>query len=127
MVVTIAVKLPEAVGWLDNRTVKVVAEAAMTVPAAPLESVTALLATVVSKPNPLMVSVIARAEMSVVALVTTGFTLATSIAVQLNTPLEATIAVRLPALGLVVNETVSDVAVAAVTVPTAPLLKVTVL
>ena len=127
MVVTIAVKLPEAVGWLDNRTVNVVAEAAMTVPAAPLESVTALLATVVSKPNPLMVSVIARAEMSVVALVTTGFTLATSIAVPLNTPLEATIAVRLPALGLVVNETVSDVAVAAVTVPTAPLLKVTVL
>ncbi len=36
-------------------------------------------------------------------------------------------AVRLPARGVVENETVSDVAVAAVTVPTAPLLKVTTL
>ena len=38
----------------------------------------------------------------------------------------ATIAVRLPALGLALKETVNVVAFALVTVPTAPLLKVTV-
>ena len=127
MVVTTAVKLPDAVGWLESLTVSVVAVATMIVPAAPLDSVTALLAAVVSKPKPLMVRVVARAARSDEALVTTGFTLATSTAVPLNTPLAATIAVRLPAFGLVENETVSEVAVAAVTVPIAPPLKVTML
>ena len=83
------------------------------------------MAAVVSKPNPLMVRVVARAERSVVALVTTGFTFATVIASPLNAPLVATIAVRLPALGFVVIDTVSDVAVEAVTAPIAPLLNVT--
>lgn len=41
--------------------------------------------------------------------------------------LVVTIAVKLPALGLVENVTISEVAVAVVTVPTAPLLKTTVL
>ena len=44
----------------------------------------------------------------------------------LDTPAVATIAVRLPALGLALKETVNVVAFALVTVPTAPLLKVTV-
>ena len=125
MVVTTAVKLPEVVGWLESRTLSAVAVAAMTVPAAPLLNVTTLLAAVVSKPNPLIVRVVARAERSVVALVTTGSTFATVIASPLNTPLVATIAVRLPALGFVVNDTDSDVVVEAVTVPIAPLLNVT--
>lgn len=44
-----------------------------------------------------------------------------------GTPLTVTIAVRLPALGFVENVTVSEVEVAAVTLPTAPLLNVTTL
>lgn len=43
------------------------------------------------------------------------------------TPLVVTIAVKLPAAGFVVKETVSAVAVARVTFPIAPLLKTTVL
>lgn len=43
------------------------------------------------------------------------------------TPLVVTSAVRAPAAGLVENDTESDVAVAEVTVPTAPLLNVTIL
>ena len=126
LVVTTAVKLPEAVGGLDILTVSVVAVAAVTVPDAPLLKLTVLLAAVVSKPKPEIVSVEARAEISATALVTTGFTKATCMAVPLETPFEATIVVRIPALGLVLIVTVSDVAVDAVTVPTAPLLKVTV-
>jgi hypothetical protein len=125
-VVTTAVKLPEAVGWLVSLTVSVAAVAAVTVPAAPLLKLTVLFAAVVSKPTPVIVSVVARAATSVTALVTTGFTEATSTAVPLVTPFDATIAVRLPALGLVLSATVSDVADAAVTFPIAPLLKVTV-
>lgn len=49
-------------------------------------------------------------------------------AVPLATPPEVMIAVKLPVLtGFVENVTVSDVAEALVTVPTAPLLKTTVL
>lgn len=48
-------------------------------------------------------------------------------AVPLATPFVVTIAVRMPAVGLEVIETVRAVAVALVTVPTAPLLKTTVL
>lgn len=53
---------------------------------------------------------------------------ATCTAVPLATPPEVMIAVKLPVLtGFVENVTVSDVAEALVTVPTAPLLKTTVL
>lgn len=49
-------------------------------------------------------------------------------AVPLLTPLVVTTAERLPATnGFVVKSTVNDVLVAALTVPTAPLLKTTVL
>ena len=61
-------------------------------------------------------------------LVTIGVTVATCTAAPLLTPSVVTTAVRLPAVvGLVENVTVSEVAVAAVTVPTAPSLKTTVL
>ena len=63
-----------------------------------------------------------------VLTVTTGITLATLTAVPLEKPFVVTTTVRLPAVvGFVENVTVSDVAVAAVTVPTAPLSKVTML
>ena len=45
--------------------------------------------------------------------------------VPLGTPLEVTIAVRVPAFGLVENVTDKEVAVAVVTVPMAPLLNLT--
>src|SRR5260370_28514528 len=75
-----------------------------------------------------MVSGVALAARLAVLLVTTGLAVATWTAAPLLTPLVVTTAVRLPAVaGLVLNVTVSDVAVAAVTVPTAPSLNVTVL
>ena len=49
-IVTMAVKLPAAVGLVENVTVKLVAEAAVTVPTAPLFSVTVLLPGVGSNP-----------------------------------------------------------------------------
>ena len=66
------------------------------------------------------------ARLAVLA-VTTGVIVATWTAVPLPTPSVLTTAVRLPAVGAVENVTVSEVVVAAVTVPTAPLLKTTVL
>ncbi len=56
-----------------------------------------------------------------------GRTVAICTAEPLLKELTVTTAVKLPALGLVENVTVSVVAVAAVTLPTAPLLNVTVL
>lgn len=62
-----------------------------------------------------------------VLLVTTGMTFATCTAVPLATVFVLTIAVKVPAAGFVEKEIVKAVAVADVTVPTAPLLNVTVL
>src|SRR5262249_53496486 len=60
--------------------------------------------------------------------VTTGVTVATCTADPLPTRVLVTTGVKLPALvGLVVNVTVSEVALAVVTLPTAPPLKTTVL
>lgn len=56
-----------------------------------------------------------------------GRTDATCTAAPLENELTVTVAVNAPAPGLVENVTVRAVAVAAVTVPTAPLLKTTVL
>lgn len=75
--VTIAVKLPAAVGLVENVTVKLVAVEAVTVPTAPLLRVTALLPGVVSNPNPLMATVVASAAKVAVLAVTTGVTFAT--------------------------------------------------
>jgi hypothetical protein len=126
-VVTTAVKLP-ADARVEKVTVSDVAVAAVTVPTAPLLNTTLLFPAVVLKPNPLMTNVLAVRESVVVRSVTVGITVATCTAEPLFTLFVVTIAVKLPAeVGFVVNEMVSDVAVAEVTVPTAPLLNATVL
>ncbi len=127
LVVTMAVMLPTVVGRVVKFTVNVVAVAEEIVPTAPLLRVTALLDDVVSKPKPLMVKVVKPAAWLAVLLVTTGITEATWTAEPLGTPLTVTTAVKLPAFGAVENVTVSEVAVAEVTAPTAPLLNVTTL
>ena len=128
MVVTTAVKLPVEVGLVLYVTVSEVGVAAVTVPTAPLFNTTVLLPKVALNPNPPIITVVAVTEALVVLLVTTGLTVATCTAVPLLTPPTVTIAVKLPAeVGLVEKVTVSKVAVADDTVPTAPLLKVTVL
>src|SRR5262249_29376199 len=79
-------------------------------------------------PEPLIVTVLALAAKLVVLLVTTGVTEATCTAAPLLTLLVTTTALKMPAVvGFVEKVTVSEVAVAAVTVPTAPSVKVTVL
>ena len=75
--VTTAVKLPAVVGLVENVTVKDVALAVVTVPTAPLLNTTVLLAAVVSKPNPAIVTVAASAARFAVLLVITGVTVAT--------------------------------------------------
>ena len=76
-----------------------------------------------SNPKPLIVSVVESANNVAVLVVITGFTLATCNAAPLVWPAVVTMAVRLPAaFGFVEKLTVKVVAVAAVTVPTAPLL-----
>lgn len=100
----------------------------MTVPTAPLLNVTVLLPGVVLKPKPLIVTVVALIARFAVEDVTVGPTVATCTAEPEVTLLLVTMAVKLPIeVGLVEKVTMSEVAVAVVTVPTAPLLKVTVL
>ena len=129
LVVTTAAKLPATVGLVLNVTVRDVAEAVVTEPTAPLFITTVLLEAVTPlKPKPLIVTVVAFAAMDVVLVVTTGVTVATCTADPLATLLVVTTAVRLPAeSGPVVMLIVNDVAVAAVTVPAALLLKTIVL
>lgn len=128
LVVTTAVKISAAAGFVPKVTVSDVAVAAVTVPTAPSLKTTVLLPGVVSKPEPLIVSVVALANKSVTLVVITGITVATCTALPLDMELTVTIAVKLPAaVGSVDRETVKDVAVAAVTVPSAPLLNSTVL
>src|SRR5580658_1720322 len=119
-VVTTAVRLPAFFGLVENVTVSEVAVAAVTVPTAPSLKMTVLLAAVVEKPKPVMVTVVAVGDRLAVLLVTTGATKATWTAVPLLTLSVVTTAVRLPAVvGLTESVTVSEVAVAVVTVPTA--------
>jgi hypothetical protein len=126
-VVRIAVNAPVDVGRVEKVIVRVVAVAAVTVPMAPLLKTTLLLAAIVEKPNPVIVIVFAVIERLAVLTVTTGMTFATLTAAPLEKPFVVTTTVRLPAVvGFVENVTVSEVAVEAVTVPTAPLSKVTV-
>lgn len=126
--VTLAVRLPTVSGKLEKVTVNDVLEAVVTVPTAPLLSVTLLSSGAVANPKPSMTRVVALAEWLDVLLVTTGFTVATFTGAPLLALLVVTTAVRISAAaGLVLNVTVNDVAVAAVTVPTAPSLKTTVL
>jgi hypothetical protein len=124
--VTLAVIFPTDVGFVESVTVRTVAVAVVTVPTAPLLSVTVLFDAVVSKPNPLIVMVDAFAARFAVLAAITGCTVAIFIAEPFETVLTVTTAVRSPtAVGLVENVTVSEVVVAVVTVPTAPLLKTT--
>lgn len=121
-------RLPAVCGFVENVTVRVVAVAAVTVPMAPLLKTTVFSAATVLKPAPVIVTVDALAANEVVVAVTAGATVAIWVAAPLESELEVTTAVRLPSeVGLVENVTVSDVAEAVVTVPTAPLLKTTVL
>ena len=126
--VTLAVMLPTVAGNVEKVTVSAVAVAAVTEPTAPLLKVTLLSSGVVLKPKPLMISVAALAAMLVVLLVTTGLTVATLIGAPLLALLVVTTTVKSSAeAGLVEKVTVNDVAVAAVTVPTALSLNTTVL
>ncbi len=125
--VTTAVRLPIEVGLVEKVTVSDVDVADVTDPTAPLLKVTVLLAAVVSKPVPAIVIVDALAPSAAVLLVTVGLTVATCTAEPLLTPFTDAWAVKLPALGLIEYVTVSMVVVAVVTVPTAPLFKVTML
>lgn len=126
-VVTTALRLPTDVAFVEKITVSVVAVAAVTVPAAPKLNATVLLPGVVSNPKPLIVRVVALAVRFAMLRVKTGLTVATCTGEPVLTPLITTVAMRLPALGLVETVTVSIVADAAVTVPTAPPLKITAL
>ena len=74
-----------------------------------------------------MMTVVLLADKFAVLLVITGMTFATCSAVPLATVFVLTTAVKVPAAGIVEKEIVKAVAVADVTVPTAPLLNVTVL
>lgn len=124
--VTLAVMLPTVSGLEEKVTVRVVLEALVTVPTAPLLKVTKLSSGVELNPNPLITTVDAFAAKSVVLLVIMGLTVATLIGAPLLALLEVTTTVKSPAAcGFVEKVTVSVVAVAAVTVPTAPLLKTT--
>ncbi len=77
MLVTTAVKLPTAVGLVPKVTVSEVAVADVTVPTAPLFRTTELFASVVLKPNPRMMTVLAVINCAAVLDVTTGATVAT--------------------------------------------------
>lgn len=127
MLVTTAVKLPAVTGRVVRFTVNDVAVAAVIAPTAPLSKVTEPFDGVESNPRPAMMTVLAFAARKAELLVTTGATVATCVAVLLA-PFVTTVAFNGPAVvGGVVSVTVKRVAVAAETVPTAPLLKVTVL
>lgn len=121
-----AVKLPAVVGLVENVTVNDVAVAVVTVPTAPLLNTTVFWDAVVLKARPLIVTVLAFAARPEELAVTDGTTEATTTDAPLDTPFVTTIADRFPTdVGRVVSDTVSAVAVAAETVPAAPLLKVT--
>ena len=83
MLVTIAVNATGDVGFVLKLTVSDVVVAAVTVPTAPLLKTTVLLAAAVSKPNPLMESVVSSASRLAVLLVTTGTTVETCTAAPL--------------------------------------------
>lgn len=114
-------------GLIESDTVSDCVVAAVTVPTASLLNTTVLFAAVVENPDPVMVIVVASAARLAVLLVTLGITVATCTAAPLFSVVVVTTAVRMPAaVGGVANSTVSSVSVAAITVPTAPSLNVTV-
>src|SRR5205085_740358 len=96
----------------------------VTEPTAPSLKTTVLCPATGSNPAPLIVRVATFAFRLDESRVTTGTTVATATFEALSTPSVVTVAVRGPALSGVIA-TVSDVAVAAVTVPAAPSVNVT--
>ena len=125
-VVTIAVKLPTVLALVENVTVSAVAVAAVMIPAAPLLNRIVLSSTVVLKPKPLIMMLVALTLKLAVLLVIKGLTVATCTASPLLTPFVETTPINTSALaGNVVKVIVNIVAVAAVTIPTAPSLKTT--
>lgn len=120
------VRLPPARGLVVNVTVREVAVEAETTPTALLLKAIVLREAVVSNPKPLIVMEVALATIFDVFVVGTGVTIATCNAGPLLKLLVVTTAIKLPAeVGLVPKVTVNAVAVAAVTVPTAPLSNTT--
>lgn len=128
LVVTMALRLPAA-GAVDRLMVNKVDVAEATVPAAPESNTTLLLAAVESKPKPTISTCVALELNCDPALaVTTGDTPAIATDVPLLIELVLTEALSTPAAdGLVPNVTVNEVEDAVVTVPVAPLSKVTTL
>ena len=125
MVIT-AVKLPTPTGLVVNDTVREVAVAESTTPAAPLLNTTVLFNGVVLNPKPLMTIELELAPSDSVLDVTAGFTYATCVD-TLARELVVTVAFNAPtADALVVNVMDNVVAVEEVTVPTAPLVNETV-
>lgn len=114
-------------GRVVRLTVRDVDVAAVIVPTAPLSNVIESFASVVSKPRPAMITLVAFAASGAVLLVITGATVETCVA-ELAALFVVTVALSTPAVvGGVVMVIVSCVAVAAETVPAAPLVKATVL
>ena len=124
-VVTTAVRLPAVAGFVEKVTVNDVVVAAVTVPIAPLSKVTVLFEAVGLKLLPVIVTVLALAERLVVVAVTTGDTVATAVAALLNNDVVTTTFSGPAMFGNAANVILSEVVVAAVIMPTAPLLKLT--
>ena len=122
LVVTIAVRLPAVAGFVENMTVSDVVVAEVTVPTAPLSKTTVLFAAIGLKLLPLIVTVLPVAAMLVVVDVTTGATVAIGVAELLNAPVVTTTVNGPPMFGNAASVTLRDVVVAAVIMPTAPLL-----
>lgn len=128
LVVTTAVKVPTAVGLVPKLTVSDVVVEEVTVPIAPSLKTTVLFAAIGSNANPLITILEALIAISVVLIAIEGVTRATCEAEPLLFVFDVTTAVKFPTLvGRLVSVTVSVVAVAAETVPMAPLLRVTAL
>ena len=109
-------------------TLRDVVVAAVIMPTAPLLNAIELLVFAELNPKPAIVIVAALARRFEVLMVTTGLTVTTCTPDPLPRLFVVTMAVRLPIVaGVVSNPTVIDVAVDEITVPTAPLLNVTVL
>lgn len=125
LVVTIAVRLPAVVGFVVNVIVRDVVVADVTVPTAPLSRTTVLFAAVGSKLLPVIVTVVPLAEMLLVVGVTTGDTVATAVAALLKKDAVTTTFSGPAMFGNAANVMLSEVVVAAVMIPTAPLLKLT--
>lgn len=113
---------------VENVTVRAVAVAAVMIPTAPLLNAIVLSSTVVLKPKPLTMMLVVLTLMLSVLLVIAGLTVATCTASPLLTPFVDTTPINMSALaGNVEKVTINMVAVEAVTIPTAPLLRTTTL